>query len=220
MQGLASVLKPLAHATTMLSAEKNPSISVIKPILTALLEKHMYSSDDDSAGVADLESTIATSLHGHFTDPEMKKLTLMSSAIDPQFKSLRSTEVYANLKTAAIALQQRSLLQIKGKGNTEDILEYRESNGSSRSDAPDDTVDREVKQYKFEPQIERDEDPLERWKTHQAHLKCLSCLAKRFLCMQGTSVPSERLFSTAGFLVETCLHPASVDMLLFLNKNL
>ena len=40
MQGLASVLKPLAHATTMLSAEKNPSISVIKPILTALLEKN------------------------------------------------------------------------------------------------------------------------------------------------------------------------------------
>ena len=40
MRGLASVLKPLAHATTMLSAEKNPSISVIKPILTALLEKN------------------------------------------------------------------------------------------------------------------------------------------------------------------------------------
>ena len=170
----------------------------------------MCSSDDDSAGVADLESTIATSLHGHFTDPEMKKLTLMSSAIDPQFKSLRSSEkeeVYANLKTAAIALQQPDEpVEVpsanKRKGNTEDILEYRESNRSSRSDAPDDTVDREVKQYKFEPQIERDEDPLERWKTHQAHLKCLSCLAKRFLCMQGTSVPSERLFSTAGFLVE------------------
>ena len=27
-------------------------------------------------------------------------------------------------------------------------------------------------------------------------------LLDSFLCMQGTSVPSERLFSTAGFLVE------------------
>ena len=159
-------------------------------------KKHMCSSDDDSAGVADLESTIATSLHGHFTDPEMKKLTLMSSAIDPQFKSLRSSEkeeVYANLKTAAIALQQPDEpVEVpsanKRKSNTEDILEYRESNGSSCSDAPDDTVDREAKQYKFEPQIERDEDPLERWKTHQAHLKCLSCLAKRFcVCREHQS---------------------------------
>ena len=72
----------------------------------------MCSSDDDSAGVADLKSTIATSLHGHFTDPGIKKLTLRSSAIDPWFKSVRfipsseKEEVYANLKTVAIALHQ------------------------------------------------------------------------------------------------------------------
>ncbi|KAH3796046.1 hypothetical protein DPMN_149610 [Dreissena polymorpha] len=41
--------------------------------------------------------------------------------------------------------------------------------------------------------------------------------------MQGTSVPSERIFSTAGDPVSAhraCLDPGDVDMLIFVNTNI
>ena len=48
-------------------------------------------------------------------------------------------------------------------------------------------------------------------------------LARKFLCIMGTSVPSERVFSTAGLVVtskRSQLNPESVDEIIFLNKAL
>ncbi|KAK5862873.1 hypothetical protein PBY51_018226 [Eleginops maclovinus] len=58
------------------------------------------------------------------------------------------------------------------------------------------------------------------WK--ERSLPLLSSLAKRYLVVPGTSVPSERLFSTAGDIVSAeraCLDPENVNVFLFLNKN-
>lgn len=51
----------------------------------------------------------------------------------------------------------------------------------------------------------------------------LALMAKRYLCVPGTSVASERVFSTAGDIItakRSCLTPGHVDELLFLQKNL
>ena len=48
-------------------------------------------------------------------------------------------------------------------------------------------------------------------------------LAKQYLCVPGTSVASERVFSIAGDIVtakRSCLTPDHVNELLFLHKNL
>jgi len=50
----------------------------------------------------------------------------------------------------------------------------------------------------------------------------LSTLAKRFLCVTATNVPSERLFSSAGNLLSerrSRLTPENVEKLLFLYEN-
>ena len=68
-----------------------------------------------------------------------------------------------------------------------------------------------------------DSDPLQWWKHEEKHLPVLAVLAKKYLCICGTSVPSERLFSKSGFIVDAFrsrLLPEKVNMLTFLAKNL
>lgn len=71
--------------------------------------------------------------------------------------------------------------------------------------------------------LEVNKDPLVWWKEHQYEYPLLSHLAKRYLCIPGISVSSERVFSTAGDNItaqRSAVLPEHVDRILFLNKNL
>ena len=83
-------------------------------------------------------------------------------------------------------------------------------------------VESEVSQFKREPPINANESPLMWWKTHSDKYPTLALVAKKYLCIPATSVPSERVFSNAGDIVtaqRSCLKPKHVDMLIFLKKN-
>lgn len=65
-------------------------------------------------------------------------------------------------------------------------------------------------------------NPLEFWKLYENSLPHLSEMASKYLCVQSSSVPSERVFSTAGDTVtaeRSRLDPTKVDMVIFLKKN-
>lgn len=67
-----------------------------------------------------------------------------------------------------------------------------------------------------------DSDPLKWWKNNEHVYPNLSKLAKCYLPVQATSVPSERVFSTAGDLItaeRNALAPENVNKLIFLKKN-
>ena len=69
----------------------------------------------------------------------------------------------------------------------------------------------------------RRNDPLLYWKKNEQSNPLLAKWARRFLCAPPGSIPSERLFSTAGNIADgkrNRLLPEKVEMLLFLRKNL
>ncbi|CAL4234715.1 unnamed protein product, partial [Meganyctiphanes norvegica] len=80
----------------------------------------------------------------------------------------------------------------------------------------------ELEGYLREPSVDVQSDPMQWWNSRTTIYPNLSLTAKQYLCIPATSVPSERVFSTAGNIVNkkrTSLSPENVDMLLFLNKN-
>ncbi|XP_072309606.1 E3 SUMO-protein ligase ZBED1-like [Eucyclogobius newberryi] len=83
-------------------------------------------------------------------------------------------------------------------------------------------IQQEMLLFRALPKMKSSDDVLAFWQGKVDELPLLSRHAKKYLIVPGTSVPSERIFSTAGDIVSAeraRLDPDSVNMLLFLNKN-
>ena len=114
-------------------------------------------------------------------------------------------------------------------GNTTNLvvhLKHHPTEYSELQDSPVTLAERirkEVAKYiALEPPIE-DQHPLQWWKDNQKRLPLLVKCARKYLCIPATSVPSERAFSLAGYIVNqgrACLLPENVNILVFLAENL
>ncbi|XP_052227776.1 E3 SUMO-protein ligase ZBED1-like [Dreissena polymorpha] len=83
-------------------------------------------------------------------------------------------------------------------------------------------IEEEIKQYKLMNQISIESNALDWWKKNCIQFPLLASVAKQRLCIPATSVPAERVFSSAGDIVtaqRASLAPELVDMLLFCKKN-
>ncbi|KAM4546398.1 E3 SUMO-protein ligase ZBED1-like [Fundulus diaphanus] len=92
-----------------------------------------------------------------------------------------------------------------------------------QSKTADAIAEEEMELYCRCPAVPLSEDPLDWWHRHKGTFPLLSRLAKTYLCIPGTSVSAERVFSTAGDVItakRSALKPDHVDQLVFLHKNL
>lgn len=72
------------------------------------------------------------------------------------------------------------------------------------------------------PKVNMDTNPLTWWKSHEASFPKLKNLSKTFLAIQGTSVPSERVFICGGNIItkhRASLLPKNAEMQVFLAQN-
>ena len=84
-------------------------------------------------------------------------------------------------------------------------------------------VKQEIDQYLTHPQLNMEDEPLPWWKSECVRYPVLAKVAKKFLCLCATSVPSERVFSCGRHIVSdirTCLKTQRVDSLVLLGQNL
>ena len=88
---------------------------------------------------------------------------------------------------------------------------------------PRSRLKKEIDEYKRIPTIDGDNDPLLWWKYLSKKFQLLSQLARNYLAISASSLPSERLFSKAGQIISSQraqLKPEQANMLIFLGENL
>ena len=74
-----------------------------------------------------------------------------------------------------------------------------------------------------QPCIDTDSKPLVGWKSNSSLFTVMAQLAKKYLFIPATSIRSERVFSSGGYIVnnfQSRLLPEHVNLLVFLADNL
>uniref|UniRef100_A0A672FGU6 BED-type domain-containing protein n=1 Tax=Salarias fasciatus TaxID=181472 RepID=A0A672FGU6_SALFA len=236
---IATALKPLKDATHIMSEDSTPTLSVIAPLHTQLL--------NDTAGVAadapvirEIKLAIHEDLAKRYSSAQDKSMLHSSSFLDPRFKALPFLTVEDQLEIQAnrhLNLEESGCdTTVTPQADTEEgpapkrrpsalvtLLgkTFTEVSGAHRSAST--RAEEELKKYLEAPPLSLSENPLSWWRIHETAFPLLARQAKRYLCIPGTSVAAERVFSTAGDIVtaqRSSLTPAHVGQLLFLQKNL
>ncbi|XP_046901827.1 uncharacterized protein LOC124484777 [Hypomesus transpacificus] len=92
LDDLCSVLKPLDVACNTVAKETYPRLSLIKPILTGLLSRHLALGPGVSAILQEVKKTISTTLKSFYDNPQVNRIICLACALDPQFHGLRFME--------------------------------------------------------------------------------------------------------------------------------
>ncbi|KAK1885872.1 Zinc finger BED domain containing protein 1, partial [Dissostichus eleginoides] len=231
-----SALKPMKDATTLMSEESNPTVSLIAPI-NAQLFQDMTGTIGDSPMIHAIKNAIKTDLLKRYNSEAEKKILHTASALDPRFKGLpfltveERLEVYRGVTEEAASLENERTLRRtevteapevtgtleeetpdgpsapKRKASSSSLLvsllgrSFTDTEGTAKPKTPYASAEEEMERYCKASSLPLTEDPLNWWRVHEITFSLLSRVSKRYLCIPGTSVSAERVFSTAGDVV-------------------
>ncbi|XP_065193157.1 zinc finger BED domain-containing protein 4-like [Sycon ciliatum] len=240
---LVHILEPFESATSTISGQKYVTLSLLFPITCHLLSvmegEHAKPLTTAAKSVAAKLKSELIRKFPNVSCPLPTSMPVVCAALDPRFRSLQFLD---DDKASAAKDHVKSLLAESAAVTSASEPPRKKacvtSGGLSRlfgrsqpsKDVPSTTNadaetrlrDREVELFFTEDDLDVDDSPLEWWRKNEHRFPGLSTLARRYLSVLETSVPSERIFSAAGRLVtKLCngLSPAHIDASIFLSVN-
>ena len=231
LETFVSVMKPLVEITEAIGGEQWITISTVRPLLHKLMKSHLVPSASDNSLTRTIKTTLLTDLENRYADELLKFLT-KATLLDPRFKSLKflsqeerkevifELEDDVDLIVADVRDDELTATKPK-KGKLMSILEDIREGEEDCLPPLKERLAVEISRYIGEQPT--DKTPIDWWKQNQDRYPLLSQLAKRYLAIPATSVPCERVFSSAGYIVSerrSCLLPENVSKLVFLAENL
>ncbi|KAI3352257.1 hypothetical protein L3Q82_005236 [Scortum barcoo] len=125
LEDLCSVLKPLDVACRTLAKEAFPRLSLIKPILTGLLSRHLVSRPGDSSSILkEVKRMMRRSLASCYDNPVVNRVLSIACSLDPQFHGLGFMEekeqmaIFDWLKKEAVRVVKEDRRRNHGKGQS------------------------------------------------------------------------------------------------------
>lgn len=107
-ESVVRIMKPLKTITTILSTETTPSVSMILPLKTMIMNS-MERNDDDAPIVREMKNAIRENLQIRYIDLDLQDFFNKCTALDPRFKSLPHLDpahhqnVFEDLKTEVMS---------------------------------------------------------------------------------------------------------------------
>ncbi len=245
METIKDVLGNVFYLTDALAGEQEVTASSICCILAHLTTKLGVKEGDCSIAIK-MKETMLSDLNKRYSLPEVSGTLELCSFLDPRFKTqyLEDKEIIlSQVKEECFTISRSSTEPdippddgpstivtpapppCKKKKGLSAILKHieEENTQSIPSLTPEDKINNEIHSYLDYPIVNSETNPLVWWKDEQRRFPTLSVMARKYLCICGTSVPSERVFSTSGFIVNgyrSRLRPKNVNYLVFLSHNL
>ena len=86
---IVNIMKPLKTMTTVLCTEKEPTISLIFPMQSQIVQT-FKESVTDSTVAKDIEAVIMKDIGSRYQDHDLKEFLCLASLLDPRFRPYRS----------------------------------------------------------------------------------------------------------------------------------
>ena len=223
---LIELLNPFALATTIIGGSFYPTLSITYPIIIQLI-------DNTKKNITKINNPkikeVATELYNNIKD-QLQELDItahIASFLDPCFKNLeflkayQKREVHNNVQEL---IQEEELVNDSNFETTQEKSALSLFFGETNQSEEYSDIKAEFNLYLSLPTLSKTNtsDPLKWWKEKKSSLPRLAKLARTYLAIPSTSVPSERLFSSAGNTLtkkRNRLSPTSVHDILFLKEN-
>ncbi|XP_059085101.1 zinc finger BED domain-containing protein 4-like [Tigriopus californicus] len=218
IQDMVHCLSHIYEATQEMGGEKHTTIGKTIPMTTVLMKAYQEEVEESKTSLTkELAQEILKNLHLRFGRVEFDSMYTFSTLLDPRYKNcmLRNTggldQALTELKEE---LKKGSIVSVSGsdipsasyegvlssqaslwtKMDREVITEMKDSYSSSNQ------ATNELHLYLTEvPRISRQSDPLNWWvKVSKERFPHIYQVGIKYLAIPATSVPSERLFSSAG----------------------
>lgn len=252
VEQLAKVLEPLKKSTKFLSHQHLPTLGAAMPIVARAIDTHLKVAGDDDPVIAGFKQdmTVDLTLRWNILDGQASTTLLVAVYLDPRFKTFyfirdarkreKRLERAAREVEGLVELPSHDRLHSRRPEASQESAQYARDMeqlfGAEAVTASASTGDdySELERYGrkpaapvFRPRSGPDAppsllDPLLWWKQREAKYPRLAALARRYLSITSTSVPSERVFSKSGWIINKrrcTLSDESVSLLVFLSCN-
>ena len=235
LQEFLDLLKPIEQITREMSAEEHVTCSKIIPIIKCLAAALNKKTPETVIGMV-LQDNLKNECSSRFDNySEKHPLLLTATLLDPRFKKIHldnNLAVARAIRNVSREMQFMTSTQISVNNSAEQSQSLNDDDnlwGYHEQKIQTLVVDRdepggvssELRNYLSKNVISRDKDPLVYWKEAKYSFPNIYRVAKKYLHILATSVPSERLFSRAGFICSdrrNRLIPKRLSELVFLSS--
>ena len=246
-ESYVKVLKPFEDVTSMMSASRHPTLSMVIPVLN-IVEHQMDESKMDDFG-----KQVCENMNERWPNYESSLDLAIPALLDPRFKefSFTNDEAEESAVQATVDMMhdnrvnsvepvldntsEKSFTEAASTRSEETssnvwgvfkkmVAKKKESNiQNNSSQVMKQNLQKELSIFFNDDLLEPEKSPFDWWKNNRRKYPNIAKLAQIYLSIPATSVSSERLFSKAGLVITSrraCLEPNFAEQLVFLGHNL
>lgn len=235
---IINIMMPIEQVTKELSGQEYVTSSIVIPLISCMTKAIESTNMEETSDISsELKAKTLNEIQKRFKNVEKVHILAISTILDPRFKKIYFSDALSCAKAIS------DITDLIGTGSNarstssssqgECIVDTDTSSGiwqfhkqmvnDANKRLPDNSQEMGdiMKQYLREPLMDRKSDPFLYWSTRSAVWPDLTKLALQYLSVVATSVPSERLFSSANNTLtenRNRLDPERLSKLLFLKS--